>query len=79
MAGRPSISSEAMDQRGTHMRIDPAINTVFDSTNQRTKVVFRELLSLAQKNLRQHPTDKELVDLVSRARLISANFDGSKK
>jgi hypothetical protein len=39
-------------------------------------VVFRELLGLAVKHAAQHP-DRDILDLISRARAIAASFDTS--
>ena len=55
-----------------------AINTVFDSTDQRTRVVFVELLRTAERYAKLRP-DRDVLDLIARAKSIAAGFDGIKR
>jgi hypothetical protein len=55
------------------------INTIFPGIDRRAQVVFRELLSRVEKEVRAAPLDRELIDLISRARSISASFDSGVK
>jgi hypothetical protein len=51
------------------------VSAVFGETiDQRTRVVFAELLRVAIKHASLHP-DRDVIDLISRARSISASFD----
>jgi hypothetical protein len=57
------------------MTTDTAINVVFpDRIDKRTQVVFRELLRVAVKHAELR-SDRDLIDLISRARAIAAGFD----
>lgn len=74
-----TAAGQCTRNEGTHVKTDIAIDVVFtDRVEKRTQVVFRELLSVAERHAKQHP-DRELVDLLSRARAISASFDTSAK
>jgi hypothetical protein len=63
------------------MTIDnTAINATFpEPRNRRLEVIFRELLGVAVKQARQCPVDRDLSDLISRARAIAAGFDSGVK
>jgi hypothetical protein len=61
------------------MTTEIAINTVFpERINRRFEVVFNELLKVAAKHADQH-RDPYVIDLISRARAIAADFDSGVK
>jgi hypothetical protein len=67
------------DNEARMMKIDIAIDKVFpDVVGKRTQVVFRELLKTAESYAKLRP-DRDLIDLIHRARLIAASFDGGVK
>jgi hypothetical protein len=48
--------------------------TVFPERNRRLEVIFVELLQVASKQAMQQPNNRELIDLLNRAKAIAASF-----
>ena len=61
------------------MRNLDAIAAAFpDNIDRRFRIVFAELLGFAEKQVKQQP-DRDLIDMISRARLIAATFKNAGK
>jgi hypothetical protein len=63
-----------MQMRPMRQRLSQSTLFFLNHIDKRTQVVFSELLRVASKHAELRP-DRDLLDLISRARAIAAGFD----